>query len=253
MSRDEKSFGEYSHYYDLLYRDKDYTAEVNYITRLLERFSIVGGRLLEFGAGTGKHGALLVEEGFEVSGIELSEEMVSQAPNVDGLNMICGDIANTSAEGRYDAVLSLFHVMSYQITNNQLIKVFQNAARHLDPGGLFIFDFWYSPAVYTERPSPRLKTVCDRNNHLTRLADPVVFDEENRVAVNYTIFCENTVDSSLKIIRETHELRHFSLPELDLLAASTGFERKLAEEFVTGRSPNKSTWGVCVVFERVEI
>ena len=45
-------------------------------------------------------------------------------------------------------------------------------------------------------------------------------------------------------------MRHFSLPELDLLAADAGFERVGAEEFLTGAAPGESTWGVCLTRRR---
>ena len=57
-------FNSYSRYYNLLYRDKDYLAEVEYILDLIRRFSVSGTQLLEFGSGTGKHGRLLAERGY---------------------------------------------------------------------------------------------------------------------------------------------------------------------------------------------
>jgi SAM-dependent methyltransferase len=151
-----KNFLAYSRYYDLLYQDKDYKAEVRYLLNLLSRCSITSGRLLEFGAGTGKHGELLAEKGFDILGIELSSDMVARAPACQGLQIIQGDIATTTGKGIYDAVLSLFHVMSYQVESFQLLQVFQNAIKHLDIGGMFIFDFWYSPAVCEQRPSVKV-------------------------------------------------------------------------------------------------
>ena len=140
-------FNAYSRYYDLLYRDKDYDAETNYITELLERFGVSGKRILEFGSGTGKHGRLLAAHGYEVTGIERSAEMVAQADVVPGFSCQQGDICTVQLGQTYDAVLSLFHVVSYQTTNDAVQAVFARAAEHLEAGGLFVFDVWYSPAV----------------------------------------------------------------------------------------------------------
>ena len=52
-------FEAYGRYYDLLYRDKDYTAEVKYINSLLYQHGVLGNELLELGSGTGRHGRLL--------------------------------------------------------------------------------------------------------------------------------------------------------------------------------------------------
>ena len=60
-------FNAYGSYYDLLYRDKDYSAEADYIAKLLARYGeSSGAELLEFGSGTGKHGRLLAERGYRV-------------------------------------------------------------------------------------------------------------------------------------------------------------------------------------------
>ena len=252
MRKATKNFLAYSRYYDLLYQDKDYKAEVRYLLNLLSRCSITSGRLLEFGAGTGKHGELLAEKGFDILGIELSSDMVARAPACQGLQIIQGDIATTTGKGIYDAVLSLFHVMSYQVESSQLLQVFQNAIKHLDIGGMFIFDFWYSPAVCEQRPSVKVKRIHDGGINITRLAEPKIISLENRVDVNYTIFVEDTKTGELTHFKEHHPMRHFTLPELDLIAEGVGFRRLLAEEFGTGNAPSELTWGVCVAFERIK-
>jgi hypothetical protein len=69
--------------------------------------------------------------------------------------------------------------------------------------------------------------------------------------VNYTIFVRDLVTGACQTIAETHPMRHFSLPELDLLAAESGFERLKAEAFLTGDEPGEKTWDVCVVLRRI--
>jgi hypothetical protein len=51
-------------------------------------------------------------------------------------------------------------------------------------------------------------------------------------------------------VDEVHPMRHFSLPELDLLADRSGFDRVGAEEFLSGSAPGERTWGVCVVMRK---
>ena len=73
------AFQKYSTYYDLLYRDKDYAAEAEYVARTI-RSIVPGARsILELGSGTGRHGRLLAAMGFNVHGIERSAEMVAVA------------------------------------------------------------------------------------------------------------------------------------------------------------------------------
>jgi SAM-dependent methyltransferase len=247
----ETVFNAYSRYYDLLYRDKDYDGEAAYIQKLLTRYGIPKGNLLEFGSGTGKHGRLLAAQGYSVHGIERSVEMVAKAEAAPGFTCEQGDITSTSMGRTYDAVLSLFHVISYQTSNAQLQAVFANAVEHLNHGGLFIFDFWYSPAVYAQKPVVRVKRMADDQVEITRIAEPVIYPNENRVDVNYTIYSRELGAGSVQTLQETHPMRHFSLPEIDIVAGVHGFERIAAEEFLTGNDPSESTWGVCVILKRI--
>ncbi len=244
-------FNAYSRYYDLLYKDKDYAGETAYIQSLLTRYGMQKANLLEFGSGTGKHGSLLAARGHVVHGIELSADMVSMADTASGFTCQQGDITSVKMGRYYDAVLSLFHVISYLTRNEQLQTLFSNAALHLKSGGLFIFDFWYSPAVYAQKPLTRVKRMADEQVEITRIAEPDIHSNENRVDVSYTIIERNKTSGQFKIMKEQHPMRHLSLPEIDLLSAAAGFKRLDAEEFLTGNSPSEATWGVCVVLQKI--
>jgi SAM-dependent methyltransferase len=244
-------FNAYSRYYDLLYQDKDYVGEVDYIQALLISQGVTQGSLLEFGSGTGIHGGLLAARGYHVHGVERSPEMVARALDVERFTCQQGDICSVRVGRTFDAVLSLFHVISYQITNADLAAVFTRAREHLKPEGVFIFDFWYSPAVYSQRPSVRVKRMADKQLEIIRLAEPVIHPNENRVDVNYTIFARDLVSGTVEMATETHPMRHFSLPEIDLLATENGFERIITEEFLSSKPAGEDTWGVCVTLKRI--
>ena len=244
-------FDAYSSYYDLLYRDKDYESEVDYIDRLLQNHGVSGVDILEFGSGTGIHGRLLAERGYHVQGIELSTEMVAHAVQTTGFACQQGDICNVRLGRTFDAVLSLFHVISYQVSNQCVKAAFSSASEHLLSGGLFIFDVWYSPAVQAQRPSIRLKRLEGDKVRVTRIAEPKTYLNENRVDVNYSIFAEDFETGGLQTIYECHPMRHFSIPELDLLADYAGFERLAVEEFFTGYVPSETSWGLCVVLRKL--
>lgn len=244
-------FDLYARYYDLFYRDKNYEAEAVYVDKLLRRFGVTGGDLLEFGSGTGKHGRLLGERGYRVFGIERSAEMVARATATAGFQSKQGDIRETRLGRTFSAVLSLFHVVSYQVTNDDARAVFVRAREHLEKGGLFIFDVWYAPAVFAQRPEVRIKRFSDGALQFTRLAEPVHVVNENRVDVQYTIIAQDTDSGRCETFKEIHPMRYFSLPEIDLLAADAGFERIGAEEFLSGAAPGESAWGVCIILRRV--
>jgi SAM-dependent methyltransferase len=234
-------------YYDLLYLDKEYDAEVAYVDGLLKIYGRKVQDLLEFGSGTGGHGRLLTQLGYKVTGIERSVQMLMRARAIDGFVCLQGDACTARLGRQFDAVIALFHVVSYQVRNKAVQALFARAAEHLRPGGLFIFDVWYSPAVNTQRPEVRVKRLMKDGLEITRIAEPIVYPNENRVDVCYTVFVREANSGDIQSFTETHPMRHFSLPELDLLIEAAGFERVCAQEWLTGKEPSEASWGVCLV------
>lgn len=250
-----KNFQLYSKYYDLIYADKDYAAEVDYVNRLIQKYNPGSKKLLEFGSGTGYHGELLAGIGYKVIGIEKSPDMVEVANlkvSQDNFASFVGDIAEMQLNETFDGVVALFHVISYQTSNDQLISVFNNAHRHLDDGGIFLFDVWYTPAVYTQKPETRVKRLKDDSIELVRIAEPVIHSDNNVVEVNYHMIIKDRETGEISEFHEVHPMRHFSIPEISILARYTGFEVLKAEEFLTGKIPAYDTWGVCFVLKKFD-
>ena len=180
------NFKEYSAFYDLLYRDKDYVAEADYVAAIVRSIVPNARSILELGSGTGRHGRLLAAIGFDVHGIERSPEMVSLAQSTrdlassgDAGAFTCevGDICEINLGRTFDAVISLFHVISYQTSNDSLLAAFRVAAQHLAPGGVFVFDVWHGPAVLSQTPSRRIKEVADEHHRVKRTASPELDSE----------------------------------------------------------------------------
>ena len=96
----------------------------------------------------------------------------------------------------------------------------------------------------------RVKRLEGDGLRVTRIAEPEIHPNENRVDVIYSIFAEDQNDGTVQTLSESHPMRHFSLPELDLLADLAGFERLAAEAFLTGEEPSEDTWGLCVVLRK---
>ena len=246
-------FSRYAKYYDLLYAEKKYDEETLYISKLIGESNLRGGALLEFGSGTGKHARALIKEGFQVTGIELSQEMVDKAMEQPSEGFICyqGDICDVRLGKKFDAIISLFHVISYITTNEALTKLFQNVSDHLEVGGLFVFDFWYGPAVLSQGVETRVKNIKDESTEITRIAESKIRDQDSCVDVTYTIHMVDIKTRVAEIFSEVHTMRYFSLLELDYFAEKNGLRRILQEEFLTKNIPSQNTWGVCVAYKKV--
>jgi SAM-dependent methyltransferase len=245
-----KQFGDlYSTYYDLLYRDKDYKSEVEYIHKLIKENSTEVSTLLDMGCGTGKHAELLCDKGYIVHGIDLSEDMLKIAENrrknkEDKLTFSLSNIQELNLDKKFDVVVSLFHVMSYQNSNNELIKAFEAAKDHLKDGGIFIFDFWYGPAVLTDLPVTRVKRLINKKIKVTRLAEPVMHPEKNIVDVNFDVFIEDLDSKEIIEKEELHKMRYFFDTELDLICKQVGFVIKQKYEWMSDKNPDFNSWNV---------
>ena len=239
-------FNEYARYYDLLYRDKDYGAETDYIHNLIQKQNPGCRTILNLGCGSGRHDRCLAERGYAVTGVDLSEEMLTAArcaaAGNDSLHYVQGDARSVRLEETFDVVISLFHVMSYQTTNQDLLAAFTTAYSHLKPGGTFIFDCWYGPGVLTDPPVVRVKELGDAAITLTRIAQPVMHPNENVVDVNYRIFLRDRNSDSVREINESHRMRYLFCPEVAMMLAAAGFEPQTAEEWLTSAPLTLSSW-----------
>ncbi|GEO06867.1 SAM-dependent methyltransferase [Adhaeribacter aerolatus] len=245
------TFDYYAAYYDLLYKDKDYAGEVDYLYTLIKKHSPTAKNILDFGCGTGKHDFLLAERGFQVFGVDLSEKMISEANqnksrNNLNVNFCQGDIRNIRLNQTFDIVTCLFHVINYQITNEDLLKTFETAKVHLKPNGLFIFDSWYGPGVLTDLPERRIKDMEDARISVERIAEPILHLNQNMVDVNYTLQIKDKIHHNSQIIREQHRMRFLFYPEIEMLAQLNGFEVIGFEKWLQGGIPH-SNWFVTVV------
>jgi SAM-dependent methyltransferase len=246
------NFQHYSNYYDLLYKDKNYKEETDYIDRVLKELDPSVKNILELGSGSGSHAYFLSEKGFGITGIERSESMVRESlqKKIPNFTPIQADITDFDLHQEFDAVVSLFHVISYLTHNDSLIKCLQLVHQHLKPQGLFLFDFWYTPAVYSLKPETRIRRLEDESISVVRIAESITHSQTNVVDVNFEVHIQDKKTLQTQILKELHPMRHFSIPELDFLAKLTGFEMVRSEEYVTGKTPSENTWGVCLILRK---
>jgi SAM-dependent methyltransferase len=245
-----KTFDGYSQYYDLLYRDKNYLAEAEYIVSHIQKHLPQAKRILELGCGTGAHAEHLARMGFEVVGVDISETMLARAKARQAeipmeiakrLSFIKGDVRSIRTGETYDAVISLFHVMSYQTTNADLEATFTTASTHLTVGGVFLYDYWYGPAVLTQKPEVRVKRLENDTIKVTRIAEPSMQVNENIVTVDYTVFIEDKATGLVQQVNEPHRMRYLFLPELTYLRESA-FNRQMSYAWMGSHPLDESCW-----------
>jgi SAM-dependent methyltransferase len=103
------------------------------------------GPALEFAIGTGRVAIPLAARGLSVTGIELSQPMVDQLRRkvrAVEVPVVLGDMATTTVPGEFSLVYVVWNSIGNLRTQDEQVRCFQNAARHLAPGGRFVVELW---------------------------------------------------------------------------------------------------------------
>jgi len=249
----KQTFGPtYADAYDLLYSDKDYTAECDLIEKIFDMYgndSITS--VLDLGCGTGNHSFPLAARGYEVIGVERSESMLAQAhdkltnsPSNLKLSFRKGDIRSLDFDRQFDAALMMFAVLGYQLENEDILAALTSARQHLRAGALLIFDVWYGPAVLHQRPAERARVIPITGGKLLRFASGKLDVSRHLCSVQFLLW-RISGERLLSETEETHLMRYFFPLELSFLLQSAGFNLiRLGTfpEFDT--EPDESTWNV---------
>lgn len=255
MSTDVFNKG-YADSYDLLYADKDYGRECDLVQQAFGQHSTNAVEsVLDLGCGTGNHTIELARRGFEVLGVDLSDDMLvaarakadGAAVSAESLEFVPGDVRTFSTSKKFDAALMMFAVLGYQLTNDDVLAALCTVRNHVKPGGLFICDVWYGPAVLTIGPSDRVKVIPTEDGQLIRAASGTLDTYRHLCEVRYHLW-RLSGDRVASETQETHMMRYFFPQELAFMFQQAGLELLDMRAFDDpDRKPDETTWNVMVV------
>lgn len=245
----------YAEFYDHFYADKDYAAECDFLEQIFRRHAAASVHsVLDLGCGTGGHALILAQRGYQVTGVDSSAAMLAAAR----AKAAAGSLANPPvfhqsdlrrlALGRtFDAVIAMFAVMSYMVTNDDMAAALGSVRRHLTPGGLLIFDAWFGPGVLTDPPTDRVKTIPTGRGRVVRTVHPEIDLLSQTVHLAYHIL-ELHGSHLARDHGETHVLRFFFPQEIACLLARAGFHlQELCPFMAPGRSLTPRDWNMTAV------
>jgi SAM-dependent methyltransferase len=243
----------YADSYDALYADKDYGAECDLVEEIFRHADRPVRSILDLGCGTGRHSVELARRGYELVGVDLSEGMLERARQraigkaAGSTTFLRGDIQTIQLERRFDAVLSMFAVVGYQISDRAVRSTLANVRRHLEPGGVFVFDVWYGPAVIAVGPSERVKVVTTDGGDIERKAVGTLEPEGHVCSVKYELTQRRPggVDATAS---ETHRMRYFFDEELRGFLREAGLTLLTLTAFPDVENPpSEESWNVLAV------
>ena len=132
--------------YDLLMDETPYRQWCENVVHELEKYGICDGLLLDLGCGTGTMTELLAARGFDMIGLDCSEEMLNiafdkRAQSGQDILYLNRDMRCFELCGTVRAVVSVCDSLNYLLEEEDLVSCFRLVSNYLDPAGIFFFDF----------------------------------------------------------------------------------------------------------------
>ncbi len=248
-------FKEYARFYDSIYENKNYSEECQFVDQIMKRFAGKPVKsLLDVGCGTGSHALILNDMGYEITGVDLSEEMLAIAKSKVGdreISLIRQDLRTLDLGHRFDSAIAMFAVMGYQTTNHDFEKALKSVRKQLYFGGVFTFDVWFGPAILNQKPKEQTKTITAGSRLIKYYSQPQMDIINETVRINYRI-SETEGEIVISETQESHLMRFFFYQELDYFMVKNGFETVLICPF--GRldgGVNRETLSISVIARAV--
>ena len=240
----------YANYYESVYTHKDYTKEVNVVLEIQRKYAPDSKSILDFGCGTGKHDALFTQCGFEVTGLDCSDSMLKIAQKRNLCNkgrFLHVDQASKIQDGSIDLGVSLFDVVSYLTTDDDLSRFFELMKLKTKTTAPLIFDFWYLPAVIHLKPETRKKVFSHQNQTITRISESSLDCDTSCITANHDFYVlenEKLVDH----FSESHLMRCFSKNEINRILSQFGYKlASLGTWSFPKQNPTLNDWSVLAV------
>ena len=128
-------------FYDELTRDHDYDGWTRHLEQAALRYGVRGRRLLDAACGTGKSFIPFLERGYEVTGCDISPEMLAVASaKAPGADLFAADVRELGHVGEFDLITCLDDAVNYLTGDGDLDLAFASFARNLAEAGVLVFD-----------------------------------------------------------------------------------------------------------------
>lgn len=211
--------------YDIFMEQVEYDQWLNHIHAIWEKFGLQPKTVIDLGCGTGSIALPLAKEGYDVIGVDLSPEMLTEADHKameEGVSVrfACQDMTELELGEEADCILSLCDSMNYLTEDGQLEDAFKSIAQHMKQESLFLFD------LNTEY---KFKDVLGQNvfgsaeEHAAYIWEND-YDEEEKINEYYVSFFIENEDGLYKRIEEFHYERAYSMEEIEEGLQAAGME-----------------------------
>ncbi|MDR4889016.1 class I SAM-dependent methyltransferase [Fredinandcohnia sp. QZ13] len=220
------SYGEFAYIYDELMRDVDYEQWVSFVKEKVTQLPKKSGlRVLDIGCGTGEIAIRLAQEGFEVVGVDLSEDMLTVANHKAmeagvKVEFYQQNMLDISGFEPFDLIVIFCDSLNYLQTEIEVQKTFANTFQLLKEDGLFLFDVhsvYKIDSIFMNGP---FVSVEDKVSFIWNC-----FSGENPHSVEHELsfFVKNEHNEDYTRFDEFHEQRTFPIETYRNWLGQTGF------------------------------
>ena len=244
------AYEKFAQVYDLFMDNIDYEGWAEYVTDRLREYEITDGLVLELGCGTGTMTGLLAGKGYDMIGVDNSEEMLAEAmekrvESGQDILYLLQDMREFELYGTVRAVISVCDSVNYITEPEELQEVFRLVNNYLDPKGVFIFDF-NTRYKYEEILGDR--TIAENREECSFIWDNYYYEDEKINEYDLSLFIETDKDSGLyRKYEETHYQRAYTLEEMKKLIRKSGLEFVTAYDAFSKNAPMDTSERIYVI------
>jgi SAM-dependent methyltransferase len=242
-----ETYSDFAQVYDMYMDNVPYEEWAEYIVSLLEEYGIKDGLILDLGCGTGSLTELLANRGYDMIGIDNSEEMLNVAleKRVESGNDILylnQDMREFELYGTVRAVVSICDSINYIIDEEELLGVFKLVNNYLDKGGYFIFDL---NTVYKYKEIGD-SVIAENRPEGSFIWENTFYEDEHINEYDLTLYIK---DESGKYDRftERHLQRAYTLEEITRLIEKSGLELVASYDAFTRELINEESERIYII------
>ena len=246
-----EAYSGFAKVYDLFMDNIPYEEWTDYVKELLSEEGIKDGILLDLGCGTGSVTELLAQAGFDMIGIDNSEEMleIAMEKRVDsGLDILylLQDMREFELYGTVKGVVSICDSMNYILEDEDLLEVFRLVHNYLDNEGIFIFDM---NTMYKYETILADNTFAEDREESSFIWENYYDEEEEINQYDLSLFVLEE-DGRYRKYEETHLQRAYEQKRVETLIKESGLELLHVYDAFTKKLPAEDSQRIYFVCRR---
>lgn len=243
-----EAYTSFASVYDTFMDNIPYEEWAEYLSRLLAEHEVTDGIVLDLGCGTGTLTELMAARGFDMIGVDYSEEMLEiamekRAESGRDILYLLQDMREFELYGTVRAVISICDSLNYITEEEELEEVFRLVNNYLDPEGVFIFDF---NTVYKYREILGDQTIAESREDCSFIWDNYYYEEEQINEYELSLFLQEEGNLYRKYV-ETHYQKGYELETIKSLLEKSGMKFVTAYDAFTRNPPTKESERVYVI------